>query len=127
VTHRAAYQYHKDLLRLRREDGVFRRQMPGGVDGAMLQDEAFVLRYFGEGGDDRLLLMNLGRDVNLDPAPEPLLAPPEGRLWEIVLSSDDPRYGGCGTAPAEGGDNWRIPGHAALVLRPGKEKAPWTI
>ena len=28
-------------------------------------------------GDDRLLLVNLGRDLHLDPAPEPLLAPPE--------------------------------------------------
>ncbi len=30
------------------ETPVFRAQRPGGVDGAVLADEAFVLRYFGE-------------------------------------------------------------------------------
>ena len=73
---------------------------------------------FGENGDDRLLLVNLGRDLRLDPAPEPLLAPPEGHLWEVAWSSEDPRYGGGGTAPLETADNWRIPGHAAVVMRP---------
>jgi maltooligosyltrehalose trehalohydrolase len=114
--HPAAYRLHKDLLRLRRDDPVFRAQRPGGVDGAVLATEAFVLRYFGKDGDDRLLLVNLGRDLRLDPAPEPLLAPPEGRLWELLWSSEEPRYGGCGTAPPDGPENWHVPGHAALAL-----------
>jgi maltooligosyltrehalose trehalohydrolase len=84
----------------------------------VLAPEAFVARFFGNGGDDRLLLVNLGRDLHLDPAPEPLLAAPEGRAWEILWSSEDPRYGGCGTAPLEGEENWHIPGHAGVVLRP---------
>ena len=33
--------------------------------------------------------------------PEPLLAPPEDTLWDILWSSEDPRYGGSGTAPPE--------------------------
>ena len=69
-------------------------------------------------GDDRLLLVNLGRDLHLDPAPEPLLAPPEGRRWSVLWSSEDPRYGGGGTVPPETEDNWRIPGEAAVVLVP---------
>ena len=47
---------------------LFRAQKPRGVDGAVLAPEAFVLRFFGDGGDDRLLLVNLGRDLHLDPA-----------------------------------------------------------
>ena len=39
------------------------------MDGAVLGAEAFVLRFFGEDGDDRLLLVNLGVDLHLDPAP----------------------------------------------------------
>jgi maltooligosyltrehalose trehalohydrolase len=123
--HSEAYDLHKDLLRLRREDPVFRAQAKGGLDGAVLASEAFVLRYFGDDGDDRLLLVNLGRDVRLDPAPEPLLAPPEGRLWEIAWSSEDPRYGGCGTAPLDSPDNWRIPGHAAVAMRPSEQQTVW--
>jgi maltooligosyltrehalose trehalohydrolase len=128
--HAPLYQLHKDLLRLRREDPVFRAQRPGGVDGAVLGPEAFVLRYFGGtpgSDDDRLLLVNLGVDLRFDPAPEPLLAPPEDRLWEVGWSSEDPRYGGCGTAPPDAPDNWRIPGHAAVVMRPAKAPEPWQI
>jgi maltooligosyltrehalose trehalohydrolase len=116
--HGQAYALHGDLLRLRREDPVFRAQRPRGVDGAVLDGQAFVLRYFGEGGDDRLLLVNLGRDLHFDPAPEPLLAPPAGRRWAVRWSTEDPRYGGCGTAPPDTEENWRIPGEAAVVLAP---------
>jgi maltooligosyltrehalose trehalohydrolase len=112
------YNLHKDLIRLRREDAVFRRQGLGGLDGAVLSDEAFVLRHFGEDGDDRLLIVNLGRDLHLDPAPEPLLAPPEERRWELIWSSEDVRYGGSGTYPPDTEENWRIPGHAAIVVKP---------
>jgi maltooligosyltrehalose trehalohydrolase len=116
--HAEAYALHRDLLKLRREDPVFRAQRPGGVDGAVLGPEAFVLRFFGDGGDDRLLLVNLGIDLHLDPAPEPLLAPPEGRAWGVLWASEDPRYGGHGVAPPETEENWRVPGHAAVVLKP---------
>jgi maltooligosyltrehalose trehalohydrolase len=117
-THAAAYALHRDLLKLRRTDPVFGRPRPRGLDGAVLGTHAFVLRYFADDGDDRLLLVNFGRDLDLDPAPEPLLAPPEGKAWAVLWSSEDPRYGGCGTAPPETEEGWRIPGEAALVLVP---------
>jgi maltooligosyltrehalose trehalohydrolase len=118
--HAWIYQLHKDLIRLRREDSVFRGQKPGGVDGAVLGADAFVLRFFGDSGDDRLLLVNLGVDLHLDPAPEPLLAPPEDLRWTVLWSSEDPRYGGCGTFPLDTEDNWRIPGNAAVALSPAR-------
>ena len=68
-------------------DPVFGRQRIGAVDGAVLGPDAFVLRYFGDNGDDRLLVVNYGRDLHLNPAPEPLLAPPEDSLWSILWSS----------------------------------------
>jgi maltooligosyltrehalose trehalohydrolase len=108
-------------LRLRREDPVFRAQRPGGVDGAVLSDRAFVLRFFGGGGDDRLLLVNLGADLHLEAAPEPLLAPPAGRGWRVLWSSEAPRYGTGGTSPPETDANWKLPGESALVLAPGPD------
>ena len=65
-----------------------------------------------------LLLVNLGADLNLNPAPEPLLAPPEGRLWAPLWSSEDYRYGGSGTPPLETQNNWCLPGRSAVALRP---------
>jgi len=116
--HADVYALHCDLLRLRKEDAAFSSQRAGAFDGAVLGSEAFLLRFFSEVSGDRLLLVNLGRDLHLDAAPEPLLAPPEGRRWEILWSSERPRYGGSGTPPVETDEGWRIPGHATVVLFP---------
>jgi maltooligosyltrehalose trehalohydrolase len=116
--HHEIYRMHGDLLNLRHHDPVLRAQRPRGLDGAVLGPEAFVLRFFDEGGADRLLLVNLGADLALNPAPEPLLAPPEDMLWRILWSSDDIAYGGAGVAPVETRRNWRIPGQAAVLLEP---------
>jgi maltooligosyltrehalose trehalohydrolase len=110
-----AVALHRDLLRLRREDTVFAQQRQGAVDGSVLGSEAFVLRYFGR-DDDRLLLVNLGRDLERRSIPDPLLAPPEGRGWRLLWSSEHPDYGGSGTPPIETKERWRIPGHAAVVM-----------
>ena len=119
------YQMHKDLLRLRREDPVLRAPRAGTVDGAVLGPDAFLLRWFGGERGDRLLLVNLGVDLHPNPAPEPLLAPPFGARWRIAWSSEHPRYGGCGTAqPDTPEENWRIPGHAALLLAPESPESP---
>jgi len=114
--HRVIYQLHRDLLNLRRQDPVLSSQRFGGVDGAVLGVEAFALRYFGQGGEDRLLLVNLGRDLHLRVAPEPLLAPLEGRSWRLLWSSEAPEYGGCGTAPVAREGEWVVPGQAAVLL-----------
>ena len=115
--HAEALALHRDLLKLRREEPSLR----GDVDGAVIGPEAFVVRYFGEGGDDRLLLVNLGRALHYDPAPEPLLAPPEGKGWAVLWGSEAPEYGGTGNPEPEGDDGWRIPGQAAVLLAPRDE------
>ncbi|WP_247887318.1 malto-oligosyltrehalose trehalohydrolase [Azospirillum sp. SYSU D00513] len=114
--HAGMLALHRDLLRLRREDAVFRRQRRGGLDGAVLGEEAFCLRFFGEEGDDRLMLVNLGRDLTMAVLPEPLLAPPLGREWCLLWSSEAPAYGGHGAPEPFTGKGWCLPGHAALVL-----------
>lgn len=117
--HAAIYRMHADLLALRRDDAtILHRQ---GFDGAVLADEAFVLRYFSATGEDRLLLVNLGTDLVLPFVPEPLLAPVEARGWRIGWSSEAPEYGGGGTPAVETADGWLLPGHAAVFLRPSDD------
>jgi maltooligosyltrehalose trehalohydrolase len=116
--HSEAYALHRDLLRLRKEDAAFSYQQADALDGAVLGPETLLIRFFDEKNGDRLLLVNLGADLHLKTAPEPLLAPPEKRCWEILWSSENPRYGGAGTPAVETDEGWRIPGHAAIVLMP---------
>ncbi|MDB5338677.1 MAG: treZ, partial [Planctomycetaceae bacterium] len=133
-SHAPAYQLTKDLIKLRRTDAAFRAQRPRGVDGAVLGPDAFVLRYFEAEGQDRLLLLNLGRDLNLEILPEPLLAPPPGTQWRTILSTEEPQYDGHGAAPIiTEEEGWRIPGEAAVVLgwaaltKPASEKTTLRI
>jgi maltooligosyltrehalose trehalohydrolase len=116
--HAQVYAMHKDLLRLRREQPAFASQ--SRVDGAVLADEAFVVRFFDAAGD-RLLVVNLGPDLRFFPSPEPLLGPPENCRWQLLWSSEDPRYGGAGTPAVETDDGWFIPAHTAVVVQPVEE------
>jgi maltooligosyltrehalose trehalohydrolase len=118
------YALHCDLMKLRHEDVRFREQKMGGVDGAVLGPAAFVLRYFGGDGADRLLVVNLGERLGLEPAPEPLLAPPFGFRWETLWTSDSPRYGGPGETQLTDDEHWLLPAEMAVSLQPVRETAP---
>ena len=85
--HKEEYALHCDLLRLRRDDPVFQSSQQGNrIDGAVLSPDALVIRFLGENpGDDRLLVVNLSRDIHLVPAPEPLLAPPKDCVYHAVF------------------------------------------
>jgi len=109
-----AVALHRDLLRLRRE--LTSVTQPRSLDGAVISDRAFALRWFGT--SDRLLVVNLGAELILSSVPQPLLAPPTPAGWMILWSSEDAVYGGAGTAPIETDEGWRIPGQAAVLLAP---------
>jgi maltooligosyltrehalose trehalohydrolase len=116
----AIYNLHIDLLKLRREDSRFRQQFTGGIDGAVLGPASFVLRYFAEDNNDRLLLVNFGDSHVLEPAPEPLLASPSGHKWETLWASEASRYGGANPAQAAP-EQWILPAESAVALRPVPE------
>jgi maltooligosyltrehalose trehalohydrolase len=122
ATNAALYDLHKDLIRMRRETAAFRAQAPGGVDGAVLSPHAFALRFFtGRGADDRVVIINLGADLNRGSFAEPLLAPPVDHDWSVQWSSEEPRYGGGGVPPLESRRPWTIRGESAIVLAPTRK------
>lgn len=120
-SHRESVALHRDLLALRRTifaDG------PLPMDGAVLGENCWLLRYFAKDGEDLLLIVNLGRDQRLASIPEPLTAPIEGRTWRLIWSSENPDYGGGGVSELFTDGMWRLPGQAAIVLAPGEAAKP---
>lgn len=111
------YHMHGDLIRLRKSDPVIKNRQKGSYDGAVLNATSFLLRYFDETHGDRLLIINQGQGYRLAHAPEPLLAPPEGREWSLIWSSEDVKYGGSGTPPIQSEDQgWLLPAQSALFF-----------
>jgi maltooligosyltrehalose trehalohydrolase len=117
--HAGIYALHEDLIQLRRNDPVFSRMAK--IDGAVLGDRTFVVRYFAPDGADRILIMNLDMDLHFLSIPEPLLAPPPGCRWQVLFSSEHPKYGGSGIYLPESDLGWNIPGESATVLIPCAE------
>jgi maltooligosyltrehalose trehalohydrolase len=116
-TNPAAYRLHQDLLRLRREEPALRPRDKRWYDGALLNEDAFVLRYFADNDcDDRLLVVNLGPDIRYSPLPEPLLAAALGKQWTIRWSSEAIEYGGTGTPAFNPAGDWHLLGESAWWL-----------
>jgi maltooligosyltrehalose trehalohydrolase len=109
-------QLYTDLLRLRREDPVIAAQALNGIDGAVLTQHCFVLRWFDDEQGDRLLLVNLGAEVPVQPSPEPLLASPHRRQWTLHWCSEHPDYGGIGAVNPLTAQGWRLPAESAALF-----------
>ena len=105
-------QRDEAIVALHRELLALRRGMPfdARLEGAPLSDECLALRWLGD--DPRLLIVNLGRDLHLDPAPEPLLAPPpRSSRWAIAWYSEP-------MPEPDSEENWTIAGESAVLLKP---------
>jgi maltooligosyltrehalose trehalohydrolase len=115
---------HRDLLRIRREDRAIARGGETGVEAAVLTPFAWLLRWLAPSpAQSRLLIVNLGRELDYAPPSEPLLAPPLGMRWSVALSTESPRYGGRGAPEVETEEGWIIPGPAAVLLAPQEREA----
>jgi maltooligosyltrehalose trehalohydrolase len=121
--HAEVLAFHRDLLQLRACDPVISQQDVTKIDGATLSEHAFVLRWFDDEHGDRLLVVNLDRELPLAAPSEPLLAPTYGATWQLLWSSEDPRYGGYGVAMPVGDaglGEWRLPAQSAVLLVEGE-------
>lgn len=115
---------HTDLLALRRNDAVLNHRIFSFVDGAVLSDHCFVLRYITSVNEDRLLLVNFGVTLDLPHLPEPLVAPPTGCAWQVRWSSEWPEYGGSGSYVPDRLESWHIMGECTQLLVPIESQEP---
>ncbi len=102
-----ALAFHKELIALRKK--VVTREGP--VDAAVLGATSCCLRW-----PDHLLILDFGEDREVRVPSEPLLAPPPGKTWKLVFSSELSRFGGRGGIASDGTGPWCIQGRAANVL-----------
>jgi maltooligosyltrehalose trehalohydrolase len=136
--HALALALVTDLIQLRRSDPTWRdlgddatsdaaklEMIARRVDGAVLERDAFLLRYFGRTSDhDRLVVVNLGRRLRAEPLAEPLAAPPPDMLWRPIWSSESVTYGGFGTPPIDADNGgWWVPAECTVVLAPVPRQA----
>lgn len=108
------YNLYKDLIKLRKTDPVF-SSVKTFIEGSVFNEHAFCIRFFGP-HQERLLLINFSIDFELNPAPHPLIAPPEDCKWEILFSTESLAYGGEGVIPLLNYPIWTIQGHSAVIL-----------
>jgi maltooligosyltrehalose trehalohydrolase len=108
---------HRDLLEVRKDDPVIREQDAAAVDGAVLSEHSFLLRWFSEQHGDRLLVINLATEIQLEPGPEPLLGPSLDTYWSLVWSSERVSYGGGGVEIPDTDTGWRLPGESAVLFK----------
>jgi maltooligosyltrehalose trehalohydrolase len=119
--HAPIYQLHRDLLRLRRQDPAIRQRRADRMHGAVLGERALCIRFFCPDGD-RLLITNLGADLHLSPAPEPLLAPPDASGWNMLWCSESYAYGGHGVpSPREDGV-LVVPARCSMLYGPNPQR-----
>lgn len=118
-THGQVFELHRDLIQLRKRDPVLAGSAREGLDAQTLNQRAFLVRYFGAvPGDDRLLIFNFDHDVEVRPAPFPLLAPPPDRGWKVLWTSEHPSYGGQGLPLWDTTGPVNLPGFSAILLGP---------
>jgi maltooligosyltrehalose trehalohydrolase len=109
-----------DLLKLRREERAVAEQRKGSVEGSVLSDDCFILRFFFadpvKGELDRLLVINFGPHLEMIHIPEPLLAPPRGQRWTLLWDSERLEYGGTSAAAPITSNGWHIAEEAAFLF-----------
>jgi maltooligosyltrehalose trehalohydrolase len=113
--HEPWYRLHRDLLRIRREEPSIAAQSREAVDGAVLTERGFVLRWYGP-GRELLLVVNLGRHCFEIAGSEPLLACGRDEAWALSWSSEHPDYGGSGVVSPLTESGWGLPALCAVLL-----------
>ena len=95
LPHTQTLQLYRELLTLRRTLPALRDRNRAHWDSTALDDNTVALRYSSpEGQDDLLLVVNLKEALHVTLSEHVLTTPPAGYRWQVILSSDDIRFGG---------------------------------
>jgi len=112
-----ARHLYMDLLALRHTDPVLSALGTSDVtvETSAPTSEIVLLRY-AAGDRTLLLLINLGPGTRFA-MNDPIVALAAPRQWQLVLSTEQPKYGGSGVAESFGEGCWDLQAHCACLLR----------
>ena len=94
--HGGVYRLFRELLRLRREDPVLRRQDRWRLLAEGLGTALVAVERWDEEGRRRLLLANLGEEARFDLGEQEWLGEAAQRIWQPLLSTAEERFAGPG-------------------------------
>jgi maltooligosyltrehalose trehalohydrolase len=95
LPHTQTLDLYRELLSLRQSLPAFRDRTRAHWDSTALDDNTVALRYSSPTGqDDLLLVVNLKDALHVTLNEDTLTTPPTGYRWQVLLSSDDIRFGG---------------------------------
>jgi len=116
LKNRNMLNFHHDLIKIRKNDFVISHQDRKTLEGAVITERVFILRYQLTQNDARLLLINTGnRRYIYKRQSLPIIANPTGTQWKIIWRSEALKYGG----PEEQirfGKEWVFPSYSALLF-----------
>jgi maltooligosyltrehalose trehalohydrolase len=120
--HAGVLRLYQDLLRLRREHPALRSRDRAACAVQPLGEKALILRReSGPASEALLALVNLGERFDVDLLAKPATQPPAGYAWDVLMASEDARYGGRGTtAMAHEACGWaqlELSGPGVVLLR----------
>jgi maltooligosyltrehalose trehalohydrolase len=114
--HRSTLSLYRDLLALRRTHPALRDRSGASFIVIAADEHELVLRRGAPDSDQILLIVSLGGGGHIDLTQQPDLAGVTERRWDLLLDSEDARYGGRGGAPVQDGLIVHLNGARAVVL-----------
>ncbi len=117
--HAGILQLYRDLIDLRRRHPALRKRSRDSFSVIALGESALALRRHGPTPQDTLLLIvNLRDTLRLELTAHAETSAPTGLRWDLLLDSEDERYGGLGaTRLIEQAGLVEMDGPGAVVLR----------
>ena len=120
MPHAGVLALYRELLALRRDEPALRRRDRESFAVATFGEHGLALRRVGEDGSAMLLVASFGGALSVELGSREETRAPEGRRWELVLSTEEGRFGGeaegeVASLSPEG--RLELPGPGAVVLR----------
>ena len=121
MPHAGVLALYRELLVLRQTAPALRRRDRGSFAVAALGEHALALRRTGGDGSALLLVVSFAGPLAADTGAREETRPPQGRRWNLLLSTEEGRFGGDEGEVARLHPDGRLElgGAGGVVLRSG--------